>query len=244
MSYRRYTEVEKQFLKENINKYTYKELTSVFNRQFKTNKAWGSIAKFCKKLGLNKTYYGHQHNFSAEEKQFLKENIDRYTYPQLTQAFNSRFGTRLTQFSISDVCLKRMGIKRNKAWKFAKGRKDFVYSCPIGTESDSGKDIFIKVADNYREGVTPSKGSDPNWRRKQDIVWEQAHGREKPSDGVILFLDKNNRNFDPNNLYCTNRKINFMMGKNKWHSTNKELSLAAIKWCEMYYALKEGPTDG
>jgi len=239
MSYHRhnYTEEEKQFLKENINKYTYKELTSVFNRQFKANVAWGSIAKFCKKLGLNKTYYGHQHNFSTEEKQFLKNNIDKYTYPQLTQVFNSRFGTRLTQFSISDVCLKRMGIKRNKVWKFAKGRKDFVYSCPVGTESRSGRDIFVKVSDDYSEGITPSKGSDPNWKRKQALIYEQAHGAI-PDGRIIVFLNKDRNDFNINNLYCTTRRVSFMMAKNGWYSSDQELTLTAIKWCELFYALK------
>lgn len=38
------------------------------------------------------------------------------------------------------------------------------------------------------------------------------------------------------------RKINFMLSKNKWHSTNPDLTLAAIKYAELFYKLKERET--
>lgn len=240
MSYHRYTEEEKQYLRKNINKYTYRELADVFNLKFKTVVSWESIAKFCNKqmkMYKNKAEYKCQHNFSSREKQFLRDNINKYTYRQLTELFNAQFGTNLKEHSISDMCLKRMGVRRDKPFKFSKGRKDFVYTCPIGTESRIGDEVFVKVANNYHEGRTPSKGSDSNWKRKQVLIYERAHG-EISRGNLIIFLDKNRNNFNVDNLYCTTREVNFMMAKNRWYTTDREVTLVAIKWCELFYALK------
>lgn len=68
------------------------------------------------------------------------------------------------------------------------------------------------------------------------------HNGAKPEDGLIIFLDKDKTNFSPENLYCVDRKINFMLSKNKWHSTNPDLTLAAIKYAELFYKLKERET--
>ena len=178
------------------------------------------------------------HHFTDAEKQFLRDNIQELTYSNLTKAFNAKFGTNLTEGNISDMCLKRMGIKRNHPWVFPKGKKSFVYSCPIGTERSVGEQTFVKISDIPNIGRTPSKGNDPNWKEKQFIVYEQAHGKI-PDDKLIVFLDKNRKNFDVENLYCVDRKVNFMMAKNGWYSTDREHTLTAIKWCELYYKLKE-----
>ena len=178
------------------------------------------------------------HLFTEEEKRFLRDNIQELTYSNLTKAFNAKFGTSLNEGNISDMCLKRLGIKRNHPWTFPKGRKSFVYSCPIGAERTVGEQTFVKVSDIPNIGRTPSKGNDPNWKEKQFIVYEQAHGKI-PDNKLIVFLDKNRKNFDINNLYCVNRKVNFMMAKNGWYSTDREHTLAAIKWCELFYVLKE-----
>lgn len=38
------------------------------------------------------------------------------------------------------------------------------------------------------------------------------------------------------------RKINTVMNCNSWFTTNRENTLTAIKWCELFYALKEADT--
>ena len=182
------------------------------------------------------------HHYTEAEKQFLRDNIQSLTYCELTKAFNSRFGTSLNECSISDVCLKRMGIKRDHPSKFPKGRKSFVYSCPIGAERTVGEQTFVKVSDVPNVGRTPSKGNDPNWKEKQFIVYEQAHGAI-PDNKLIVFLDKDRKNFDIENLYCVDRKVNFMMAKNGWYSTDREITLTAIKWCELFYAMKGASKD-
>ena len=81
-----------------------------------------------------------------------------------------------------------------------------------------------------------------NWVKKGKLVLEEAYG-EIPDDKLIIFLDKDHKNCNLSNLYVTDRKINFMMSKNNWHFENPELTLAALKWCELYYAIKQKRDD-
>ena len=56
---------------------------------------------------------------------------------------------------------------------------------------------------------------------------------------MVCFLDGDNNNFDLNNLYPINRKISAIMSKNKWWTHSRNHTLAAIKWCELFYVLKD-----
>lgn len=76
------------------------------------------------------------------------------------------------------------------------------------------------------------------WQYKHHYVWEQAHGKI-PSDCVIVFLDGDESNYALENLYCVKSKINAMMSRYKWHFENAQAKLTAIKWCELYYTLKQ-----
>lgn len=74
---------------------------------------------------------------------------------------------------------------------------------PVGSEYE-GKDgyIMVKVAE------WPSKpGSKDNWVLKHRHVWEQANGREVPRGCVVMFKDRDARNFDPSNLECVRRGV-------------------------------------
>lgn len=179
------------------------------------------------------------HKYTEEQKKFLKKNINNMTYKELAEAFNERFNTNLTHGNISDICIKRLGIKRNKPYVFPKGKKDFS-AHPIGTEVFDGKNMWVKVSDEYiADGeMKNSKETNPNWKKKHILNYEKNYG-PIPKGYVVVFLDKNHKNCEINNLYLVTRKVNFMMAKNKWYKPNKEQTLTAIKWCELFYSLKK-----
>ena len=53
MGYKHYTDEQKQFLKDNCNGKTAKELTYLFNCKFNTNKGYHSITQYLLKLGIH-----------------------------------------------------------------------------------------------------------------------------------------------------------------------------------------------
>lgn len=175
------------------------------------------------------------HKFTEKEKKFLTNNISKYTYEELTEKFNIEFGTKLRKHSISDMCCKRMNLKRNcNSGRFLKG--NIKKQLPVGTiRQSSNGTTYIKVFDSSLSYISGYK--EPFWKPLQKKIYEDVYG-EIPHDKMIIFLDNNNLNFDIDNLYCIDRKISAMMASNRWYTNNKENTLTAIKYCELFYSLK------
>ena len=72
---------------------------------------------------------------------------------------------------------------------------------PVGAEY-VGKDGYVMVKVRERARVPGSKDC---WELKHRHVWERANGREVPEGCVVMFRDRDNRNFDPANLACVPR---------------------------------------
>lgn len=91
---------------------------------------------------------------------------------------------------------------------------------PVGSEY-VGKDGYVMV----KTAMWPTRpGSKDNWRLKQKHVWEQANGREVPKGWVVMFKDRDPRNFDPANLAAVPRgvlqRMNSLAGEDpmlEWH---------------------------
>lgn len=183
------------------------------------------------------SYKGYGQAYTKEQDEWLINNIDSYTYPELTRLFNKKFNRNIR--NVSDHCIKTLKLhKKKNSGNFKKGRKDFINRSRIGCEVVTQRgEVYVKISDEYIEGITPSPASNPNFKLKKEIIWESIYGN-KPEGYVIVFLDTNKQNFNIENLYCIPRKIALMLGKNKWWTEDRDLTLAAIKWCELYYAIR------
>ena len=178
---------------------------------------------------------------------------------ELTERFNKEFGTNKTELAIKSWCNNR-GYKSSSDGRFKTGN----VSWQTGLNGEEYKEHFtkesfergtfgMKEANKTREIgdeiiidgtpwiVTSLEYGIPFCDRRQPkrrVVWEQLHG-EIPKDYCIICLDGNQMNCDPSNLYCMPIKFRPLLAKNKWWFGNAELTLAAIKWCELHYAIKD-----
>ena len=59
-----------------------------------------------------------------------------------------------------------------------------------------------------------------------------------PNGCFVIFLDKNKKNYNIDNLYCLGRNIHSTMCKNRWYTTDRNITLTAIKYLELMQALK------
>ena len=188
------------------------------------------------------------YKYSKEEDQWLIENINKYSYSELTKLYNLKFDRNIKD--ISDHCIKKLKIHRdNNDGCFSKGNNNVITTLPIGTERFYNGSIYVKIKDDinnynslakkYGKSKVLSKRNDPNWMRKDYIVWTKYGNQFPNKDQMLIHLDKDPKNCSIENLYLTSRKINFMLSKNKWHSEDPEITLTAIKWCEHFYAIKE-----
>lgn len=174
--------------------------------------------------------------FTPGQENWLRENYFTIgSYDLLTLLFNHEFGTNRSKEAIREKCTKQLGLKgMPNPTVYGKKEKE---QLPIGAIRKSQTGTYIKVLE-----VPPSSKisgyAEPYWLPLQKKVYQDAYGEIAPRK-MVCFLDGNTDNFNLDNLYCIDRKISAIMSSNRWWSDNPELTLAAIKWCELHYAIKE-----
>lgn len=197
--------------------------------------------------------------YPDEQEQFLKENAPLMSRKELTEQFNRKFGTNKSVNGIKSFCNAR-GYNSSSSGRFEKGH----HSWQTGLRGDEFKshyteESFQRVIDRAVIGnktreigdeividgvpwiVTSLEPKVPFYKRRQlkrRVVWESLHGAI-PDDHCIVCLDGNQMNCDPTNLYCMPIRFRPLLAKNQWWFGNAEMRLAAIKWCELYFTIKD-----
>jgi len=225
------------WLKQNANSYhSYAQLAEGFNKKFATTKSVNALQQFVtKKLGIYLCTPRKATHYTPEEEKWLKTNYDQYTtYETLVTAFNQRFCKNRTVSSIREKCTKQLGLTgmiNPTVYKKGNVKKQ----CPIGTiRKTSNGSTYIKVRDSihsYQSGYR-----EPYWLPIQKKIWMDHYGKV-PKGKMVIFLDGNKDNLNISNLYCIDRKISALLASNKWYSQNAELTMTAIKCCELLCVL-------
>lgn len=203
-----------------------RQLTEEYNAFWGENRSVHTIKAHCKRIGLCQSY---GRSFTEQQDAWLKENSRFMDYKETAERFNEIFSAFRSPAVIKNRCVKLgVGFKNDHLWTSEK----------IGTEKIRNGFVWVKVSDIPCKG-TGKTSANVNWRQKSHIVWEQHYGSMPPDDCTIVFLDRNKQNFDINNLYAVKKKILREMAKNSWWKSDPDFTLAAIKWCELHFALKE-----
>ena len=192
---------------------------------------------------------------------WLKENSSKMSRSELTRNFNQTFNQNKSVNAIKTYCNLRKWYSPSNG-RFKKGN----ISWQTGVKGDEFRSHYteeslyrlshpeltrkLKIGDEYLRrkndpyivvSVEPNKNITDRSVPKRRYVWE-LHNGKIPKDHYVINLDGNHMNNDLNNLACIPIKFRFILAKNKWFvkgERNPELTKAAIKWCELYYALKE-----
>lgn len=168
--------------------------------------------------------------FTPEEDAWLIEHYMDCKYTELAKRFSEQFNRPCTQFMLRSRAVKRLHLNTGRQG-FKKGQ--VVHNIkPIGYEMTTkhGGYTYVKVAN------TGVKNKD--FRAKHHLMYEKYNG-EIPKGHIVIFLDGDRQNFEPDNLYALNRWVHRMMcGDGYFREGGKELTLAAIKTYELEYKLK------
>lgn len=176
--------------------------------------------------------------WTTAENDWLMSNHGRFlSHRDLYQEFSRVFCGRGSE-GVKTHCTKtlRLVFNGNVSQYGAKQKEEL----PLGTERivlfNGQPTVYVKtLLTGGGDGI--SGYQEPYWKPKQKKAYEDFHGPVKKG-GIIVFLDQDHANFSIENLYCVNRKILAVMNKNKWFTDSREHNLAAIRWCELFYALK------
>ena len=221
-----YTETEEQWLRDNHGSGTYEELADRFRRTFNCDVTFYSIKNKCRNMRLA----AEHHPFTPEQDAWLDKNYLNYeNYEQVTTAFNAIFHAAKKPRGIQSHCVKFLHLVSERQ-AFKKGMQTWNKN-PIGHEYVSRNGYtYVKISD------TGVKCKD--YTAKHRLLWEQYHGCLIPTGYIVVFLNSDRSDFSKDNLYCIPRNIGRMMNTNGWFTENREHTLAAIKWCELFFAMK------
>ena len=124
--------------------------------------------------------------------------------------------------------LSRETYEKIKSTMFKKGNIPQNHR-PIGSERVNTKDNLIQI-----------KIAEPNkWQYKQRYIWEKETGNKIPKDRVIIFLDGNQRNFEPSNLACISKNENLRLNQKKLRSEHADITLTNINIVRLDNVIKE-----
>lgn len=215
----KFNQIHAHWLNDNFYSYpTTKELAVAFNKQFNANSDRQFIGKKCKHLGLTRA---NCVPYTAEEDAWLHTYANSVPYSQLSDMFEDTFGRIVTGSALSQHCRA------------------------IGVFSDNPNEFNNNIAWNKMDLYTERIGSrgerliktETGWIRKARYIYEKAYGKI-PERHQIIQLDSNPDNFELDNLYCIPTKFMLMMNRNHWLTANRDLTLTAIKLCELHYSLQ------
>lgn len=169
-------------------------------------------------------------DLSDREIQFIKDNIISMPTRKLAEEFSLYFEP------IGQTQLRRM----MKKYGIKNPRKE-PSMLPVGTERYSKyyDCIIVKVEEISVAGLKDKNLRNKQWKLKQNLIWEQTNNRELPPKWVVIFLDGDRTNYDPDNLYAVPLQIAGTIEKMKMHSENKDVYKTALIWGELYFALME-----
>lgn len=206
---------------------TIRSITNEFNLFFNERRTVDVIKVHCRILGLKQK---NMQKFSDEEDAWLLRHCREMSYKETTKLFNETFNANRSCGVIKVHCNRELGV----GFKNDHGRN----GCDIGTEKVRHGFVYVKVSD-IRCKKTGAQSTKVNWKPKAQVVWEQHYGKLLPKGYTIVFLDRNHFNLDIKNIYAVDGRVLREMTKRRWFSDDPNLTLAAIKWCELFYKVKD-----
>lgn len=221
-----FTEEQDEWIIEHYNDMPLTKLLVLFNERFNSKRTYAVLKQRCRKtLHLTHYTFGEQRVWSDEYDEWLKMNIDSHSRKGLTDAFNKCFGTHMSEDSIKVRCNKILGLR----FSDNKERLSKLHSdghAPIGN-------VIVT-----KQGYCLIKGEDRKYHPAGKYLYEQANGKI-PKGAQIVFLDGDRTNLSLDNIYCVSGKVERELNKKRWRFNDPEMTLTAIKVCELFYLLKE-----
>lgn len=176
--------------------------------------------------------------FTPEQDQFIRNNNFGHTSIEIAAMVNEEFGISITQEQIKAFRARYKLPDCGLTGRFEKGHISF--NKGVKMPGHGAKHTFFKPGNMPKntlpvgtvmmkaDGYIWEKIAEPRkWKPKHVLVWESING-PKPKDSVIVFLDQDRTNLDPNNLMCVRRKELVRINQNHLLYENAEISKAGV----------------
>lgn len=179
----KFRQEQRDFIFENYQEYTSKELAKLFNQKFDTNKNEKSIAEFKRR---NKLYRGRQPSylFNKNEVDFIFRYYRNISTQELVEKMNQEFGK---EYNVTKVAHFKQRKNLKSGWNHSnKGKEILKKRHPIGHEIVNGNgDPMVK---------TGTENGRPVYQMKNRYIWELNYGKLNKNE-VVTFRNKNNKDY-------------------------------------------------
>lgn len=119
--------------------------------------------------------------------------------------------------------------ERSRRTCFKKGNiPNNTTSVPVGHERVDKRGLIVIKAKEKRDRILGD-----NWVAKQRVIWEEANGRQIHEGCVVVFADRDKRNFDPGNLVMMKRSEWCCISKNNIEYWDAESLKAAVAYAKL-----------
>ncbi|SIQ14665.1 HNH endonuclease signature motif containing protein [Marinobacterium stanieri] len=242
---KQYTQEQLDFLQAGFRKWGYDQLTAEFNQQFGTDKTISQIRSTVKNKGYKcgrgtgDLKRGRSELFTQQQIDWLRENYPRMDRTEITDTFNSTFGTSLSKSQIVAF------LKRNK---IKSGRTGHWGTKPGWNAGTAGKGICKPNKGSFKPGLVPPNITPMYTERtnksgyieikvpianpynkqktrympKHRWLWMQKHG-DIPRTHAVIFKDGDRTNFDDDNLALVTRRQLSMLNIRNYFEAPAEL---------------------
>lgn len=172
--------------------------------------------------------------FNESMKKFLIENSPIMTGNELATKFNKKFNTSYTKKYLQREA-RFLGVKALNG-KFKKGHEAFNKK-PIGHERiKKNKDlVLIKTKESYNNDYNEC------WEYKHIYLYKKYHG-EIPKNCVIVFLNRDRRDFSKENLVAVDKDV-FRLASSALlipkEPCDKEITRTGIMIAQLYIKLNQ-----
>ena len=144
-----------------------------------------------------------------EQIEYLKTIVKGRNVKEIAELLNNKFNTQFSKSHIAYI-KNKYNIRSGPIATFEKGHTPLRYK-PIGHERIKNGHVYIKVAE-------PSV-----YISKQRYIYEKAHGKI-PKGYVVIFKDRDKRNFDLENLMLVSQSEFLIMNDNHLYKDESELT--------------------
>lgn len=196
-------------------------LLDAYNQEHRTDISYSSFVNHIfRKLHIQQNVF----KYSKEHDAFLRKCYPVYGNQKTTEMFNEHFGTNRSFRAISRRCISNLHLKVNEKRlteaRKESGLKGYKYQ-PIGAISS-------------KTYGTPAVKTEEGWKRLDRMTIGDVK-----DDEIIVHLDMNKENNDPENLMVIKKSITVRMAKNHFWSEHPEITKTGILWCQLDEALEK-----
>lgn len=249
----KYTAEQLEFLRLGYLDMRIPELTEAFNAAFGTEKTRVAIHSALTNNGFTcgrpgGSPKGTLRLFTSHQAAFIRAGYREHDLVTLTAELNRQFDSNFTVNQVRSV-IHNQGMKSGRTGRFYAGQSRIpgsgargpnVTSFKKGNMSGTAQRNYVPIGTTRitRDGYLERKVTDDHpvparrWVAEHRLVWEATNG-PIPEGHVVVFLDGDKKNIEPENLRCVPRGVLQYMNKNRLNETSGEARKAAILTAEL-----------